>query len=121
MEPIEQEEKVLLANLLHESGWISNPLKLMENRQGTVKTFMAHSAQIFKGGPLNKKEQALIALAVTTAIKSEHCIRTKVEEANKAGVSEEEIVQTLLITGLIVGNSLLHTAYEAMSRPGHQG
>jgi AhpD family alkylhydroperoxidase len=120
MEPAVQEEKELLANLLHESGWVSNPLKLMENRHGTVKTFMAHSAQIFKGGPLNKKEQALIALAVTAAIKSKHCIRTKAEEAKKAGISEEEIVQTLLITGLVVGNSLLHTAYEAINWPGHQ-
>jgi AhpD family alkylhydroperoxidase len=119
METAEQKDKELLANLSHENGWIPNPLKLMENRPGTVQTFIAHRTQIFEGGPLNKKEQVLIALAVAAAIKSEHCMGVKADEAKKAGVSKDEIVQTLLITSLMVGNALLHTAYKATNKPVH--
>jgi AhpD family alkylhydroperoxidase len=119
METVEQKDKEILANIARENGWIPNPLKLMENRPGTVQTFMEHKARIFNGGPLNKKEQVLISLAVAAAIRSEHCMNVNAEEAKKEGINKDEIVQALLITSLMVGNSLLHIAYKAMNKSVH--
>jgi AhpD family alkylhydroperoxidase len=114
METVEQKDKEILANIARENGWIPNPLKLMENRPGTVQTFMEHKARIF-----NKKEQVLISLAVAAAIRSEHCMNVNAEEAKKEGINKDEIVQALLITSLMVGNSLLHIAYKAMNKSVH--
>jgi AhpD family alkylhydroperoxidase len=116
---LEQKDKELLANILLENGRISGPLKLMENRPGTVQTFIAHKTQITNGGPLSKKEQALIGLAVSAAVKADHCMSVRALDAKKEGVNNDEIIQTLLITSMIVGNSLLHNAYEAINKPNH--
>jgi AhpD family alkylhydroperoxidase len=116
METVEQKDKEILANVERENGWIPNPLKLMEKRPGTVQTFMAHKTQVYNGGPLNKKEQALITLAVAAAIRSEHCMSVRTDEAKKEGVSKDEIVQTLLITSQMVGSSLLQIAYKSMGK-----
>jgi AhpD family alkylhydroperoxidase len=77
---------------------------------------MNYSNRVFGDGTLTKREKALIALAVTVALKAEHCIQTKISEAKKAGISDDEIYQTMLITGTINSNTMLHTAFEALTQ-----
>jgi AhpD family alkylhydroperoxidase len=86
----------------------------MAMRPGTVETFMAYRNQIFEGGPLNKKEQALVAIATAVALKSAQCVHTHTNNAKKAGANEDEIVQTMLIASLMSGSSPLHIAYGAI-------
>ena len=54
----------------------------------------------------------MISLASTVVLKAGHCIQAK-----KTGISEDEIVQTILISGIITGNTMFHTAYESFSEP----
>jgi AhpD family alkylhydroperoxidase len=108
-------DKEILQRIQQEKGWVPNPLKLMENRPGAIEKFMAYNKQIMQEGPLSKREKSLIALAATAAIRSEHCINSKVEDAAIEGINKDEIVQTLLIVGHLVGNAWLHTAYEAIN------
>ena len=107
-------DQKILAKLAQEMGRVPNPLQLMALRPGTVETFMTYRNQISEGGPLNKKEQALIALSAATALKSPQCSRTHSNNARKAGATEDEIVQTMLIASLLSGLSPLHIAYAAI-------
>ncbi len=116
MEAAHTKDREILARMMTENGWVPNPLKLMEKRPGTVETYINHQRQILEDGPLSKKERALIAIAATVALKADHCINSKVNDAKKASVSDDEIAQTMLMVGLIAGNTTMHTAYEAMNR-----
>ncbi len=106
-------DKEIISKIEMENGWVSNPLKLMEKRSGTVEKFISYNHLVFENGTLNEREKALISLTATVVLKADHCIHTKIEEAKKTGVSEDEIIQTMLIAGIITGNTMLHTAYES--------
>lgn len=90
---------------------ISNSIKLIEKRTGALEAFLPYRDQILNNGPLSNKERFLIALAATVALKSPSCIATQSKNALKAGASEDEIVQVILIVGLVSGNSPLNIAY----------
>jgi alkylhydroperoxidase/carboxymuconolactone decarboxylase family protein YurZ len=98
---------------MNENGFVPNPLKIMEKRPGTVEKFIPYNNHVFENGTLTKREKSLISLTATISLKANHCIQVKIDEAKKAGVNEDEIMQTMLITGIINGNTMLHTAYEA--------
>lgn len=105
----------ILAEIQQQVGQIPVPIKLMAMRSGTVETFMAHRNQVFEGGPLNTREQALVALSSAVALKSADCIRSHADRARKAGASEEEIIQTMLIASIISSASPLHIAYKGIN------
>jgi AhpD family alkylhydroperoxidase len=114
VETPQMKDKEILAEMTAENGWIPNPLKLMKKRPGTVERFQAYQKHVLEGS-LSKRERALISIAATVALKAGHCIHSKVEDAKKAAVTEDEIIQTMLIVGLIAGNTVMHTAYEALA------
>jgi AhpD family alkylhydroperoxidase len=103
----EADDKIL-DQISQEMGRVPTPLKLMAMRPGTVKAFMDYRNQIVEGGPLSEKEQALVAIATSVALKSAPCIRTHSNRARKFGVNEDEIVQTILIASYMSGSSPLH-------------
>ena len=103
----EADEKIL-NQISQEMGRVPTPLKLMAMRPGTVKAFMDYRNQIVEGGPLSEKEQALVAIATSVALKSAPCIRTHSNRARKIGVHKDEIVQTILIASYMSGSSPLH-------------
>jgi AhpD family alkylhydroperoxidase len=106
----------ILSEILQKKGSIPNPLKLMQKRPGTVQSFTSYMNQILESGPLSKKEKAIVSVAATAALRADHCINSKVLDAEKAGVSDDEIIQIMLIVSLVTGNSMLHTAYEAYNK-----
>jgi AhpD family alkylhydroperoxidase len=105
-------DKAILDKMMKENGKLSKAIQLMEKRSGTVSNFMKYRNQIFEEGPLTKKERFLIALAATVALKSNHCIPVQASNAKKAGASEEEIIQAMLIVGIVSGNSPLNVAFQ---------
>ena len=80
-----------------------------------MERFLAFSKHVLEDGSLSKREKALISIAATVALKANHCIHSKVEDAKRAAVSEDEIIQTMLIVGLITGNTVMRTAYESLN------
>jgi AhpD family alkylhydroperoxidase len=105
-------DKEILEKMLKENGKLSKAIQLMGKRSGAVSNFMKYRNQIFEEGPLSKKERFLIALAAAVALKSNHCIPVQANNAKKAGASEEEIIQTMLIVGVVSGNSPLNVAFQ---------
>lgn len=91
----------------------SKAMKLIEKRPGALDAFMQYRNQLLENGPLSKRERTLIMLATTVALKACSCIGVQSENARSEGVSEEEIVQTMLIAGIVSGNTPLSTAYSS--------
>ena len=106
-----KEEQKILEKMQQEKGSVSNALKLMGKRPGTVSAFLLYRNQILDNGPLSPKERTLIMLAAIVALRSANCIATQTKNAKNAGASENEIIQAMLIVGLISGNQPLNTAY----------
>jgi AhpD family alkylhydroperoxidase len=94
-------------------GFRPDPLKLMARREGALPRFMEYGNPILHGGPLSPKESALVALSASVALKSAMCIKSHAGSARTAGASEDEIVQVLMIAGLLSNTAPLHIAYAA--------
>jgi AhpD family alkylhydroperoxidase len=109
---IPHSEKIL-ASVEAKKGFRPPALLLMSGREGTLGRFMAYGKHVFEGGPLSEKESYLVALAAAAANKSPVCIRAHSESALRAGASREEVLQTVLIAGVVSGTSPLHAAYDA--------
>jgi alkylhydroperoxidase/carboxymuconolactone decarboxylase family protein YurZ len=104
----------ILSEVLQKRGFIPKPLKIMAKRPNIVETFMAYRNQVTESGPLSQRERALVGLASVIAVKSANCIPMWANQARDVGVSEEEIVQTMLITSVTSGMSPLQVAYGAL-------
>jgi alkylhydroperoxidase/carboxymuconolactone decarboxylase family protein YurZ len=109
-----KEEKKLFEKIQKEQGSVSKALKLMGKRSGAISAFMSYRNQLLNKGPLSNKERSLIMLATTVALKSAHCIITQAKNAKNAGASEGEIIQLMLIVGLVTGNQPLNTGFESI-------
>ena len=105
----------ILAEVLQKYGWIPKPLQLMAKRSGVLEAFVAYRNQVFEGGPLSGKEEALVALSAAVALKSVQCIPMHANRARKAGAGEDEVIQTMLIANVISGTSPLHIAYAGIT------
>ncbi len=110
----------ILADFSAKQGLIPRPLKIMAKRSGVVEAFMSYRSQILEAGPLSQREQALVGLAATVTLKSANCIPMWANRARKAGISEEEIVQTLLIVSMISGMPPLQIAYGSLKEKGSE-
>jgi alkylhydroperoxidase/carboxymuconolactone decarboxylase family protein YurZ len=104
-----------LARAAQKTGQAPIPMQLMALRPGTVHAYAAYRDQLLDGGPLGVKERALIQLTAAVAMRLTSCIRKLTAGAKKAGASQAEIVQAMLIAGLQSGTSMLHTAYQGFA------
>ena len=109
---VEQEQRIL-DGVGRSLGFVPGPLIAMSKRSGTLARFMAYGQGLMESGPLNGRERSLVALAAAAALKSTNCIRAHTMKAGKAGATDDEVLQTLLIAGMISNTSALHVAYEA--------
>jgi AhpD family alkylhydroperoxidase len=109
----------ILAQFQREHGFIPKALRLLAQRPEALPRFMSYGKGVFEGGPLNERERYLVALSAAVALKSPDCIQAHGRRARQAGATDEEIVQTALVAGLVSNGSVLHTAYDrlAATRP----
>ena len=109
-------EETILQNVEKKKGFRPWPLQLMAERTGTLPSFMKYGNGLFENGPLSAKEVYLVALAAATAMHSPTCIRAHTKSAIENGATGEEIVQAVLIAGMISNTAPLHIAGEEILR-----
>jgi 4-carboxymuconolactone decarboxylase len=107
-----EDDAKVMAAISKRMGHVPAPLPLVAKRPGAAATLWAHKNQVMEGGPLSEKERSLIALSSAAALKSTECVRSHAQAARKAGASEEEVIQTVLIAGYVSGMSPLRAAYD---------
>jgi AhpD family alkylhydroperoxidase len=105
----------ILAQFQRQHGFIPKALRLMTQRPETLPLFMSYGKGVFEGGPLNDRERYLVALSAAVALKSPDCMQAHGRRARQAGATDEEILQTALIAGLVSNGSALHLAYDCLA------
>jgi AhpD family alkylhydroperoxidase len=103
----------ILASVEAKKGFRPPALELMSERNGVLERFMPFGLAAFEGGPLTEREAYLVAVAAATALKSPTCIGAHTASAIEAGATADEVVQAMLIAGVVSGTSPLHVAHEA--------
>jgi AhpD family alkylhydroperoxidase len=63
---------------------------------------------------LEPKVIELISLAVGAALRCDHCTAYHMQVAGKMGISKEEILEAVLIAGLLANSSVLANAYRVI-------
>ena len=111
---LSEQEKQILMEMEEILGFVPGPLVIMSKKEGVLSNFMTYGKRLFEGGPLNDRERFLIALSAATALKSPNCIRAHSKRALKSGATKDEVLQSMLIAGMISNTSTLHVAYDAV-------
>ena len=102
----------ILQQVEKKKGFRPYPLRLMAERKGTLPSFMKYGNGIFENGPLTDKEVYLIALSAAVSLNSPTCIQAHTRSAMENGATREEIIQTILVSGVISNTAPLHIAGE---------
>lgn len=75
-------------------------------------TYREFSRQVMKEGAIPLKYKELIALGVAMTTQCVYCLEIHREKAKAAGVTEAEIAETIMITGLLrLGAAVTHGAH----------
>lgn len=64
--------------------------------------------QVFERGTLDRKSKELIALAVSTVNRCEHCTTSHINKAKKFGATKAEIAEAISIAWLISGGTQVY-------------
>jgi AhpD family alkylhydroperoxidase len=102
----------ILASVEAKKGFRPPALQLMSERGGVLERFMPYGLAAFEGGPLTTREAYLVAVGAATALKSPTCIGAHTASAIDAGATPDDVIQAMLIAGVVSGTSPLHIAHE---------
>ncbi len=83
--------------------------------------FNALTAEVYQDGKLTRKTKVLLALAVSLAIKCEHCATNHLLTALKLGIQKEELAEVISVLITVMGGSgwlqkHLFDVYEAFQK-----
>jgi AhpD family alkylhydroperoxidase len=83
--------------------------KIGELAPEAFKGFMAFDEAAFKDGAIPLKYKEMIAVAVALTTQCPYCIEIHTKRAKKAGVTEQELAETALVTAALrAGGALTH-------------
>ena len=75
----------------------------------SLKKFQDFNAAAMQEGAVSVKNKELIALAVALTTQCTYCLELHRQADEKAGASQEEIAETIMVTGLLrAGAALTH-------------
>ncbi|NLX48800.1 MAG: carboxymuconolactone decarboxylase family protein [Methanospirillum sp.] len=83
----------------------------MAERPEVLVSHLLYKDAVTHTSTLEPKHVELICLAVGAALKCPHCTGYHMQAALKMGASREEILETVLVAGLISNSSVLANAY----------
>jgi AhpD family alkylhydroperoxidase len=82
--------------------------KLKELAPEQEQAFTEFNDAVFQEGALSKKEKEIIAVAVAHATQCPYCIDVHTKNAVKAGATNNELSEAILVTSaLLAGGSML--------------
>jgi alkylhydroperoxidase/carboxymuconolactone decarboxylase family protein YurZ len=107
-----EEEIITQFELQH--GFIPKPLLLLSERSGVVPAFMKYGNTLMAGGPLTPREINLVTLSAAVALRSAGCTDNQIRKLKKLGVSDEEIIQVVMLASVLANTSTLSEVYEVL-------
>ncbi len=71
---------------------------------------------VFKEGALSAREKSLIALAVSHTVQCPYCIDAYTKDALERGISKEEMMEAVHVSGAIRGGASLVHSVQMMNK-----
>jgi AhpD family alkylhydroperoxidase len=94
-----------------EYGRVPLIFKRMGERPEVLISHLLYKGTVAQTSPLDPKYVELISLAVGAALKCPHCTGYHMAAAFKMGASREEILEVILLAGMISNSSVLANSY----------
>jgi AhpD family alkylhydroperoxidase len=107
----EETSQEWLDNIEHEYGRTPLIFKRMSERPEVLISHLLYKGTVTQTSALDPKYVELISLAVGAALRCKHCTGYHMQAALKKGATREEILEVILIAGLISNSSVLANAY----------
>ena len=85
--------------------------KRMGERPEVLISHLLYKSTVAETSPLDPKYVELISMAVGAALKCPHCTGYHMQAAIRMGATREEILEVVLIAGMISNSSVLANAY----------
>jgi len=85
--------------------------KRMGERPEVLISHLLYKGTVAQTSPLDPKYVELISMAVGAALKCPHCTGYHMQAATRMGATREEILEVILIAGMISNSSVLANAY----------
>ncbi len=104
----------LIRDVENEFGQAPLIYKKLEHMPEALISHLLYKNAIGEGGCLPPKTVELISLAVGSALRCDHCTAYHMQVAQKMGISKEEILEAVLIAGLLANSSVLANAYRVV-------
>jgi len=94
-----------------EYGKVPLIFRHMGERPEVLISHLLYKSTVGETSPLDPKYVELISMAVGAALKCPYCTSYHMQAAFKMGATREEILETILLAGLISNSSVLANAY----------
>jgi len=100
-----------LEEIEHEYGRTPLIFKRMAERPEVLISHLLYKGTVTQTSALDPKYVELISMAVGAALRCQHCTGYHMQAALKKGATRDEILEVILIAGLISNSSVLANAY----------
>ncbi|KUG19471.1 MAG: carboxymuconolactone decarboxylase family protein [Methanomicrobiaceae archaeon] len=104
-----------LAEIQEEYGRVPLIFERMAERPEILISHLLYKSAVVETSKLEPKVIELISLAVGAALKCNHCVEYHMQSAMAKGASREEILEAILIAGLLANSAVLADAYRVVN------
>jgi AhpD family alkylhydroperoxidase len=86
----------------------------MAERPQVLVSHLLYKGAVTETSTIDPKNVELISMAVGAALQCSHCVEYHMQAALKKGATREEILEVILIAGLLANSVVLAEAYRVM-------
>ncbi|MFA4825968.1 MAG: carboxymuconolactone decarboxylase family protein [Methanoregula sp.] len=94
-----------------EYGKVPLVFRRMGERPEVLISHLLYKGTVAQTSPLDPKYVELISMAVGAALKCPHCTGYHMQAAMRMGATREEVLEVILLSGMISNSSVLANAY----------
>ena len=103
-----------LARVEEEYGTVPLIYKKLEDSPEALISHLLYKNAVNQMSSLEPRVIELISLAVGAALRCDHCTAYHMQVAKKMGIPKEEILEAVLVAGLLANSSVLANAYRVI-------
>ncbi|MDV2480642.1 carboxymuconolactone decarboxylase family protein [Methanoculleus sp. Wushi-C6] len=107
--------KELLKEIEAEYGRVPLIFERMAERPEILISHLLYKGAVVETSQLEPKVIELISLAVGAALKCNHCVEYHMQSAMAKGATRAEILEAILIAGLLANSAVLADAYRVVN------
>jgi AhpD family alkylhydroperoxidase len=97
-----------------DNGSVPFIFQRMSERPEVLISHLLYKGAVTETSALDPKTVELISMAVGAALQCSHCVDYHMQAATAKGASREEILEVILIAGLLANSVVLAEAYRVM-------